>query len=127
MSGTCGHREKGDTGTDDSFLPHHISLPSVRRGVGRWEGQTCAGRPTVGRLPSYADRLSKPRAGSLDQNATERVKPEHSCQLARALVAPGTDPINRDIGRLNRRIVLENDAVFGSVNANRTHNEMAAT
>jgi threonine dehydrogenase-like Zn-dependent dehydrogenase len=32
-----------------------------------------------------------------------------------------------DLGSLNRRIVLENDAIFGSVNANRAHYEMAAT
>jgi glucose 1-dehydrogenase len=31
-----------------------------------------------------------------------------------------------DIGALNRTLVLDNDAVFGSVNANRTHYEMAA-
>ena len=31
-----------------------------------------------------------------------------------------------DIGRLNRTMVLENDVVFGTVNANRGHYEMAA-
>jgi glucose 1-dehydrogenase len=31
-----------------------------------------------------------------------------------------------DIGRLNRTMVLDNDCVFGSVNANRRHYEMAA-
>jgi threonine dehydrogenase-like Zn-dependent dehydrogenase len=31
-----------------------------------------------------------------------------------------------DIGKLNRTLVLDNEAVFGSVNANRTHYEMAA-
>jgi threonine dehydrogenase-like Zn-dependent dehydrogenase len=31
-----------------------------------------------------------------------------------------------DIGELNRSLVLENDAIFGSVNANRRHYEMAA-
>jgi threonine dehydrogenase-like Zn-dependent dehydrogenase len=31
-----------------------------------------------------------------------------------------------DIGRLNRTIVLDNDVVFGTVNANRRHYEMAA-
>jgi len=31
-----------------------------------------------------------------------------------------------DIGRINRTMVLENDCVFGSVNANRRHYEMAA-
>ena len=31
-----------------------------------------------------------------------------------------------DIGGLNREVVLQNDVVFGTVNANRTHYEMAA-
>jgi threonine dehydrogenase-like Zn-dependent dehydrogenase len=31
-----------------------------------------------------------------------------------------------DIGRINRTMVLDNDCVFGSVNANRRHYEMAA-
>jgi len=31
-----------------------------------------------------------------------------------------------DLGDLNRRMVLENDGVFGSVNANRRHYEQAA-
>jgi glucose 1-dehydrogenase len=33
---------------------------------------------------------------------------------------------NVDIGGLNRTMVLDNDCVFGSVNANRRHYEMAA-
>src|SRR5262249_59134821 len=32
-----------------------------------------------------------------------------------------------DIGRLNRTIVLDNNVIFGTVNANRRHYEMAAT
>ena len=32
-----------------------------------------------------------------------------------------------DLGRLNRTLVLENDVVFGSVNANRRHYEAAAS
>jgi threonine dehydrogenase-like Zn-dependent dehydrogenase len=35
-------------------------------------------------------------------------------------------PVPVDIGALNRSIVLENDVVFGSVNANRRHYELAA-
>jgi threonine dehydrogenase-like Zn-dependent dehydrogenase len=38
---------------------------------------------------------------------------------------PGT-MLEVDIGRLNRTMVLDNDCVFGSVNANRRHYEMAA-
>ncbi len=34
--------------------------------------------------------------------------------------------VTLDLGALNRDIVLENDAVFGSVNANRRHYELAA-
>jgi len=38
--------------------------------------------------------------------------------------APGHD-VEIDIGRINRTMVLDNDIVFGSVNANRTHYEQA--
>ena len=45
-------------------------------------------------------------------------------------LSPGvTQPgkvLDVDIGRLNRKMVLDNDCVFGSVNANRRHYEMAA-
>ena len=34
--------------------------------------------------------------------------------------------IDVDVGQVNRRIVLENDAIFGSVNANRSHYVAAA-
>lgn len=42
-------------------------------------------------------------------------------------VSMGGSTVAVDLGALNRRIVLENDVVFGSVNANRTHYELAAT
>ncbi len=35
--------------------------------------------------------------------------------------------LDLDVGGLNRSLVLQNDVVFGSVNANRAHYEMAAT
>jgi threonine dehydrogenase-like Zn-dependent dehydrogenase len=38
---------------------------------------------------------------------------------------PGS-ALDIDIGRLNRTLVLDNDVVFGSVNANRRHYDMAA-
>jgi threonine dehydrogenase-like Zn-dependent dehydrogenase len=38
---------------------------------------------------------------------------------------PGT-VVDLDIGRINRTMVLDNDCVFGTVNANRRHYEMAA-
>jgi hypothetical protein len=34
--------------------------------------------------------------------------------------------IRLDLGNVNRQMVLENDVVFGSVNANRSHYEAAA-
>ena len=41
-------------------------------------------------------------------------------------VSSGGHAIRMDLGDVNRRMVLENDAIFGSVNANRLHYEMAA-
>ncbi len=41
-------------------------------------------------------------------------------------VSSGGRMLQADIGRWNRSMVLENDVVFGSVNANRRHYEMAA-
>jgi threonine dehydrogenase-like Zn-dependent dehydrogenase len=41
-------------------------------------------------------------------------------------VSPAGRSIDVDIGMLNRTMVLENDVVFGSVNANRRHYEAAA-
>ena len=41
-------------------------------------------------------------------------------------MSSGGHTINRDVGDDNRRIVLENDAIFGSVNANRSHYQEAA-
>ena len=41
-------------------------------------------------------------------------------------VSAGGPAVPIDVGALNRSIVLENDVVFGSVNANRDHYELAA-
>jgi threonine dehydrogenase-like Zn-dependent dehydrogenase len=41
-------------------------------------------------------------------------------------LSSGEHVVPLDVGGVNRRIVLENDAVFGSVNANRSHYEAAA-
>jgi glucose 1-dehydrogenase len=41
-------------------------------------------------------------------------------------VSSGGHTIALDIGAVNRRMVLENDAIFGSVNANRSHYSAAA-
>lgn len=42
-------------------------------------------------------------------------------------VSSGGHTIDLDLGSVNRRMVLENDTIFGSVNANRTHYEAGAT
>ncbi len=42
-------------------------------------------------------------------------------------VSTGGRNINVDAGALNRELVLENHVVFGSVNANRRHWELAST
>ncbi|HET6873374.1 MAG TPA: hypothetical protein VFH70_01255, partial [Acidimicrobiales bacterium] len=41
-------------------------------------------------------------------------------------VSSGGRDLSVDVGMLNRRLVLENDVVFGSVNANRRHYEAGA-
>jgi threonine dehydrogenase-like Zn-dependent dehydrogenase len=41
-------------------------------------------------------------------------------------VSSGGHTIDMDLGGVNRRMVLENDAIFGSVNANRAHYDTAA-
>lgn len=41
-------------------------------------------------------------------------------------ISSGGRPIPADFGALNKAMVLENDVVFGSVNANRRHYELAA-
>jgi glucose 1-dehydrogenase len=42
-------------------------------------------------------------------------------------VSSGGRPLDFDVGGFNRDVVLENDVVFGTVNANRRHYEAAAT
>ena len=41
------------------------------------------------------------------------------------VTAPGHE-FKLDVGRINRTLVLDNDTIFGAVNANRMHYEMAA-
>ena len=43
-----------------------------------------------------------------------------------AALSSGAHAIHLDLGAVNRRMVLENDVVFGTVNANRAHYEIAA-
>jgi threonine dehydrogenase-like Zn-dependent dehydrogenase len=46
--------------------------------------------------------------------------------LCLAGVSSGGHAIDVDLGDVNRRLVLENDVIFGSVNANRSHYEAGA-
>ncbi|HEY1752396.1 MAG TPA: glucose 1-dehydrogenase [Caulobacteraceae bacterium] len=50
----------------------------------------------------------------------------HDAVVCLAGVSSGGRPLPFDIGSFNRRAVLRNDVVFGSVNANRGHYEAAA-
>jgi glucose 1-dehydrogenase len=50
----------------------------------------------------------------------------HNAVVCLTGVAESGDPVSVDIGGLNRNLVLQNDVVFGSVNANRRHYEQAA-
>ena len=55
---------------------------------------------------------------SMCSTTMKTAESENSC------VRPGHD-FCIDVGALNRTMVLNNDTVFGAVNANRTHYEMA--
>jgi glucose 1-dehydrogenase len=63
-------------------------------------------------------------AGSVVLDVMERTAPDGIVCLAG--VSSGGHKIDFDIGGLNRSMVLENDTVFGSVNANRRHYRAAA-
>jgi threonine dehydrogenase-like Zn-dependent dehydrogenase len=63
-------------------------------------------------------------AGSVVLDAIGRTAPDGIVCLAG--VSSGGHKIDFDVGQLNRSMVLENDLVFGSVNANRRHYQAAA-
>jgi glucose 1-dehydrogenase len=63
-------------------------------------------------------------AAALIRDVLGRTAPAGIICLA-GVTAPG-HAFNVDIGLLNRTLVLDNETVFGTVNANRTHYEMAA-
>jgi threonine dehydrogenase-like Zn-dependent dehydrogenase len=63
-------------------------------------------------------------AGSLVLDVLRRNAPEGIVCLTG--VSSGGHKLNFDVGDLNRSMVLENDLVFGSVNANRRHYRAAA-
>jgi len=50
----------------------------------------------------------------------------HNAVVCLTGVSPRGRSLDVDVGALNRGIVLQNDVVFGSVNANRRHYEQAA-
>ena len=63
-------------------------------------------------------------AGSVVLDAMSRTAPDGIVCLAG--VSSGGHKLSFDVGALNRGLVLENDVVFGSVNANRRHYQDAA-
>ena len=63
-------------------------------------------------------------AGSIVLDVMSRTAPDGIVCLAG--VSSGGHALKFDIGALNRNMVLENDVVFGSVNANRRHYRAAA-
>ena len=63
-------------------------------------------------------------AGSVVLDALGRTAPSGIVCLAG--VSSGGHALKFDVGELNRNMVLENDVVFGSVNANRRHYQAAA-
>ncbi len=63
-------------------------------------------------------------AGAVVLDAMSRTAPDGIVCLAG--VSSGGHKLNFDVGALNRDMVLENDVVFGSVNANRRHYQDAA-
>ena len=63
-------------------------------------------------------------ANSVVLDVIQRVAPDGIVCLAG--VSAGGDTVDVDVGALNRGLVLKNDTVFGSVNANRRHYRDAA-
>ncbi len=63
-------------------------------------------------------------ATSVIADAVTRTAPSGIVCLAG--ISSGSHAVRFDLGDANRRMVLENDVVFGSVNANRSHYELAA-
>ncbi|BCS34974.1 threonine dehydrogenase [Luteitalea sp. TBR-22] len=84
---------------------HAATLPSVERLAPDMIFE-CTGAPAV-----VADVLTRSAPSGI---------------VCLAGVSSGGRTVPLDLGDLNRRMVLENDVVFGSVNANRRHYEQAA-
>ena len=82
--------------------------------------------PDIGSLDGIAPDITLECTGAspVVLDAMQRSAPLGIVCLAG--VSSGTREIRLDVGMLNRSIVLENDLVFGSVNANRRHYVAAA-
>ena len=103
---------------------------------------TCSTRSPTGPSPSFVRRLGgtyhagdASAAGQVDIVLEATGAPGRGRPGARAPrngivcltgVSSGGRPLDFDIGGFNRDVVLENDVVFGTVNANRRHYEAAA-
>jgi threonine dehydrogenase-like Zn-dependent dehydrogenase len=83
---------------------HHASLDDIDT-IGPDIVMECTGAPAV-----IGDILGRTGSGGIA--CLLSVTPNHVIEI--------------DIGLFNRRTVLDNDALFGAVNANRSHYEMAA-
>jgi hypothetical protein len=64
------------------------------------------------------------RASAVIRDLLGSTAPGGIARLA-GVSAPGHE-LTLDIGRLNRTLVIDNEAVFGTVNANRRHYELVA-
>lgn len=76
----------------------------------------------IGQRPNIA--LECTGVGQLVFDAMQATKPDGIVCLAG--ISSGGHKLEIDLASLNRSLVLENDVVFGSVNANRRHYEAAA-
>jgi threonine dehydrogenase-like Zn-dependent dehydrogenase len=108
-------------GLDVHILDHKESLKKrdlVRQLGGTYHSEGLAN------VPLQPDILMEcTGAPDVVRDVLSRVAPAGIVCLL-GVTTPGHD-FNVDIGAFNRKMVLDNDAVFGSVNANRRHYEMA--
>ena len=107
-------------GLDVHVLDHHDSVEkrAIVRGLGgtfHLEKLTDTIKPDI--------LMECTGAPSVVRDALGRTAPAGIVCLV-GVSAPGHD-LDVDVGSLNRTMVLDNDTVFGSVNANRTHYETA--
>jgi glucose 1-dehydrogenase len=82
---------------------------------------------TLGELHEFAPDVIIECTGATSVIADVITRSAPSGIVCLAGVSSGGHTIGLDVGDVNRRIVLENDAVFGSVNANRSHYDAAAS